>query len=72
MRQYDYKPMYASFIVANGKPIKFFIDDVSTQKGGVVIDHENFIKTVILNNVEEVLNFLNTLELEWGAKEIEI
>lgn len=72
MKQYDYKPMYASFIVANGKPIKFFIDDVSTQKGGVVIDNKNFIKTVALNNVEEVLNFLHTLELEWGAQEIEI
>lgn len=64
--------MYASFIVANGKPIKFFIDDVSTQKGGIVIDNENFIKTVSLNNVDEVLNFLNTLELEWGAVEIEL
>lgn len=72
MKQYNYKPMYASFIVVDGKPIKFFIDEVSTQRGGVVIDDKNFIKTVALNNVNEVLNFLNTLELEWGAQEIEI
>lgn len=72
MKQYNYKPMYASFIVADGKPIKFFIDEVSTHKGGVVIDNKNFIKTVALNNANEVLNFLYTLEVEWGATEVEI
>lgn len=66
------QPIRAGIIVSNGIVTKFFVDDVSSQRTCVAIDEYNFIKTFELKNIDEVMNFLTSMNEQFNAEEIEI
>lgn len=66
------QPIYASMIISNGVLVKFFMNEIATYKGTVVLDNNNKIVTVALYTPDDVINFLTKCELINNAIEIEI
>lgn len=66
------QPMFASMIISNGVLTKFFINDVSTKSGRLILDNDNKIVTVALYTQDDVMNFLDKVVLIYQAEEIEI
>ena len=65
-------PIYASMIISDGALVKFFMNEIATHKGSVVLDDNNKIVTVELYTPDDVINFLTKCELINNAIEIEI
>lgn len=65
-------PIYASMIISNGVLVNFFMNEIATNKGVVVLDDNNKIVTVALYTQDDVMKFLDKVVLAYQAEEIEI
>ena len=65
-------PIYASMIISNGVLVKFFMNEIATNKGALILDNNNKIVTVELHTPDDVMEFLTKCELINNAIEIEI
>lgn len=65
-------PIYASMIISNGVLVKFFMNEITTNKGALILDDNNKIVTVELYTPDDVMEFLTKCELINNAIEIEI
>lgn len=67
----EYKPILARTIISNGKPIAYFMDDISTDPSVIIYDNKNFIITNCFYKPNEIINFCMSMD-KIGAVEIEV